>query len=101
MDTHTIKNTVISIQHHPVTNRSGKSPGEKTTQGISVIPPEQVSPLMSLPNELLVKIAGYLPFADFRNLDLTNRRLSTLFNTEVRLKILAFRYYASLKPIDK
>ncbi|WP_257265016.1 F-box protein, partial [Endozoicomonas sp. ONNA2] len=44
---------------------------EKTAQGISVIPPEQVSPLLALPNELLAKIARYLPFADFRSLDLT------------------------------
>ena len=71
------------------------STSETTTLAISVIPPEQVSPLLALPNELLAKIAEYLPFTDFRSLDLTCRRLNTLFNTEERLKILVAQYYGS------
>ncbi|WBA80140.1 F-box/WD40 repeat-containing protein [Endozoicomonas sp. GU-1] len=69
--------------------------GEKTSERVSVVPPEQVSPLLALPDELLVKIADYLSFVDWRSLDLTSRRLNTLFNTEERLKILFVRYYGS------
>ena len=69
--------------------------GEQTAQGISVVPPEQVSPLLAFPNELLFEIANYLPFNDFNQLALTNRRLATVFNTEERLKKLSDKYYGS------
>ena len=85
----------ISPQHPGGTTPPDNQREEKTAQGISVVPPEQVSPLLVLPNELLFEIANYLPFNDFNRLALTNRRLATVFNTEERLKKLADEYYGS------
>ena len=88
-------NVTISPQYASGTTPPDNLRGEKTAQGISVVPPEQVSPLLALPNELLVEIANYLPFVDFNRLALTSRRLTTLFNTEERLKKLSNEYYDS------
>ena len=90
MDTNT---STVSPLHLIRTSPSGIQTGNKTAQKISVIPTEQVSPLLVLPNELLVYITNYLPFVDFCRLALASRRLTILFNTEDRLKKLSDQYY--------
>ena len=70
-------------------------PGKNTTHSVSVVPQEQVSPLLTLPNELLFSIASYLTGAEFISLGLTCRRLNIIFSTEEQLKILSVRYYGS------
>ena len=76
-------------------NSSGNQAGEKTAEGVLVVPQEEVSPLMALPNELLLKVANNLHLDDIRRLALTNRRLSIIFNTEEKLKILSGRYFGT------
>ncbi|WP_257264688.1 F-box protein, partial [Endozoicomonas sp. ONNA2] len=71
MNENFVSNAKVATHHYGGINPPDNQQGKKTVQGISVIPPEQVSPLLALPNELLAKIARYLPFADFRSLDLT------------------------------
>ena len=90
-----IDNATIFLQHPSGINPPDNQRGEKTGQVISVVSPEQVSSLLALPDELLVKIAEDLPFVEYRSLNLTCRRLNTLFNTEERLKKLANEYYGS------
>ena len=91
MDTDT---TTVFPLHSPGTNLPAIK-RKKTAQGICVVPTEQVSPLLVLPNELLVEIASYLTFTEFCRLAITSRRLTTIFNTEAKLKKLADQYYGS------
>ncbi|WP_257263326.1 F-box/WD40 repeat-containing protein [Endozoicomonas sp. ONNA2] len=87
-------NTATVSSLYPIdTNPSGIHAGKKMVEGISVVEPEQVSPLLALPNELLFEIANYLPFGAFCRLSITSRRLSIVFNTKERLKKLADHYY--------
>ena len=76
-------------------NPSGNPAGEKTAEGISVVPREEVSPLVALPDELLLNITNYLPLDDIRRLALTNRRLSGIFNTEEKLEIISGRLFGT------
>ena len=85
-----------AVSQYRVRLPSGNLIEEKTAQGVSVVPPEQVSPLLVLPNELLVYIADHLSFADLGRLATTSKRLITLFNTEERLKKLSVQYYGSV-----
>ncbi|MBO9480371.1 hypothetical protein [Salinisphaera sp. G21_0] len=55
-----------SVNQYPVTNPPDPQTGEKTTKGVSIVPPQQMSPLQALPDEILVEIADYLPVVDIR-----------------------------------
>ena len=72
-------------------DRSSNQSEEKTVQGISAVP--QASPLLALPNEVLLKISSYLSFVECTHLALASSRLCAVFNTEARLKILSDHYY--------
>lgn len=72
-------------------DRSANQSEEKTVQRISAVP--QASPLLALPNEILLKISSYLSFVECTQLALASRRLCAVFNTEERLKILSDHYY--------
>ncbi len=50
---------------------------------------------MALPDELLLRVAKDLPLDDIGRLALTNRRLSKIFNTEEKLKIISGRYFGT------
>ena len=88
-------NNTAAVSHTFATKPFNIQPWEKTAHGITVVPPEQVSPLLAMPNEILVEIANYLPFVDFCRFSVTSRRLSTTFNTWDRLKKLSDEYYGS------
>ena len=60
-------------------NQAGEN---NTAPEVSVVPKEEVSPLLALPDELLLKVANHLSLSGIRSLALTNRRLSTLLNTK-------------------
>lgn len=65
---------------------------EKTAQkGVSVV--AQASPLLALPNELLLEISSYLSLVERTPLALTSKRLNAVLNTEERLKALCDQYY--------
>lgn len=80
-------NTAISTDIHP----SFSQAREKTVQGVSVA--TQTSPLLTLPDELLLKISTYLPFDECTHLAMASIRLRTVFSIEERLKALFDRYY--------
>ena len=75
---------------HQDINPSYNQAEEKTAQGVSVA---QASPLLALPNELLLEISSYLSLIERTPLALTSKRLNAVFNTEERLKALCDRYY--------
>ena len=64
---------------------------EKTAQGLSVV--AHTSPLLALPNELLLEISSCLSLAERTPLALTSKRLNAVSTTEERLKALCKRYY--------
>ena len=74
---------------------SNKRTGENTAPRVSIVPEADVSPLLALPTELLLKITNYLPLRDISRLASTNTKLSTTLNTEEKLQILSARYYGS------
>ena len=89
-DDNVIKSTITTRWGiDPSSNQSRK----KTVQGISAVP--QASPLLALPNEVLLKISSYLSFVECTHLALASRRLCAVFNTKERLKILSDHYYGS------
>ncbi|WP_257266543.1 F-box protein [Endozoicomonas sp. ONNA2] len=89
MNNNICTNAIALTHPHRGINPSDNHTKENTAQGISVVSPQEVSPLLALPNEILVKIADGLTSSDLRSLNLTSRRLHTVFNTEEHLKILA------------
>ena len=92
----TTANYAISSRGFSSEKPSDHQAGEhNTAPEASVVPKEEVPSLLALPDELLVKIANDLPLEGIRCLTLTSRRLSTLFNTEEKLKILSGRYNGS------
>ena len=74
---------------------SNKRAAANTAPRVSIVPEADVSPLLTLPPELLLKIANDLPLRDISSLALINTKLSTTLNTEEKLQILAHRYYGS------
>ena len=72
-------------------NPSYNQAEEKTAQGVSVV--AQASPLLALPNELLLEISSYLSLVERTPLALTSKRFNAIFNTEERLKALCDQYY--------
>ena len=72
---------------------SNKRAEENTAPRVSIVPETDVSPLLTLPTELLLKIANDLPLRDISRLASINIKLSTTLNTEEKLTILSDRYY--------
>ena len=82
-----IRDVYISTDIHP----SFSQTREKTVQGVSVA--TQTSPLLTLPDELLLKISTYLSFDECTHLSMTSIQLRRVFSIEERLKSLFDRYY--------
>ena len=81
---------------------SNKRAGENTAPRVSIVPEADVSPLLALPDELLLKIANDLPLRDIKSLASTNRRLSNTLNLEEKLQSYPVDIMAlPLKPIEK
>ena len=76
---------------HQDINPSYNQAEDKTAQWVAVV--AQTSPLLALPNELLLEISSYLSLVERTPLALTSKRLSEVFSTEERLKSLCKRYY--------
>ena len=82
-------------QEFSLKQTSNKRAGENTAPRVSIVPEADVSPLLTLPDELLLNITKYLPLRDISRLASTNTKFSTTLNTEEKLRILSDRYYGS------